>query len=252
MNADKVRYSYLSDKDAEYVYSQYPEAKSSKWCPSCDGTDKHCDHELQRQLFKLYANAGIPLTYQRIGWGDYFGDEHIREFCSNYVANIKAYKENNIGLCLLGNNGIGKTTSVCLLLKDLVLAGQKCFFTTYAKLVSMLGDSFYDAEAKAQYNRRILQSTFLGIDDIGKELANRLTTNTIDGVLRERIQASRPTFITSNLSRSEIYNAYGKASFSLLMEGAVIFEVDDDRDKRRKVKESKLALAKAGKISPIV
>lgn len=259
-NLELLRNSYLSDTDVAYVYSQYPEARNPKWCPSCcladDGVgNKDCDHELQRQLFKHYVNAGIPLTYQRISWNDYIGDESVHEFCSNYVKNstsIKAYKENGIGLCLMGNNGIGKTTAICLLLKDLIAAKQKCFFTTYVKLCSMLGDSFYDVEAKNNYNKRILQSSFLAIDDIGKEMSNKLTTQAIDNILRERIQASRPTFITTNMTRSNMYDAYGKSSFSLLMEGAMMFEVDDDKDRRHSIGSIRRKDASNNIIHPIV
>ena len=83
-------------------------------------------------------------------------------------------------------------------------------------------------------------------------MTNRLTTNTIDNVLRERIQASRPTFMTSNLSRGGLLDEYGKSSFSLLMEAAKIFEIDDSRDARSSVRNSKLALAGDGVVKPIV
>ncbi len=252
MNIEDIRTSYLSDEDAKFVYSQYPEAKSKSWCPSCDGTDKKCDHELQRSLFKHYANAGIGSLYMRISWGMYHGNEDVKQFCDDYLANIKAYKENNIGMMLLGSNGIGKTTAMSLMIKSLVVRGYKCYFTTYSKLVSMLGDSFYDGGAKEQYNKRILHSTFLAIDDVGKEFSNRLTQNTIDNVLRERIQASRPTFMTSNMSKVELLNEYGKSSFSLLLEAAKIFEIDDDNDRRASMKESRLEFAHNGKILPIV
>lgn len=253
MNIDDIRTSYLSDDDAKFVYEQYPEAKRKNWCPSCDGKDEKCDHELQRALFKLYANAGIGSTYMRISWDMYDGRKDIVDFCNDYLSNLKAYKENNVGMMLLGSNGIGKTTAMSLLIKSLVLKGQKCFFTTYAKLVSMLGDSFYDGEAKNEYNKRILHSTFLAIDDVGKEMIpNKLTRNAIDNVLRERIQASRPTFMTSNMSKVELLNEYGRSSFSLLMEAAKTFEIDDDNDRRSFVKESRLKLAHEGKILPIV
>lgn len=247
-----LRDIYLSDKDIKYVETQYPECRPKGWCPTCGGKDSECDHELQVQAFKHYANAGIGLTYMRISWDMYFGDPQVRAFCMKYEDNLKAFKENNIGMLFLGDNGIGKTTAMSLILKDLVLRKQKCFFTTYSKLVTMLGDSFYSPEARKIYNDRIINSTFLGIDDVGKEMTNRLTTNTIDNVLRERIQASRPTFMTSNLSRGGLLDEYGKSSFSLLMEAAKIFEIDDSRDARSSVRNSKLALAGDGVVKPIV
>lgn len=249
---EDFRYFPLTDEQAAYVESQYPECKKRGWCPTCDGNDPDCDHQLQVQAFKHYANAGIGLTYMRLSWDKYFGDSTIQEFCRKYVENMKAYKENDIGMLLLGSNGIGKTTAMSLLIKDLVLRKQKCFFTTYSKLVTMLGDSFYSPDARKIYNDRIINSTFLGIDDVGKEMTNRLTTNTIDNVLRERIQASRPTFMTSNLTMPELKAEYGNSSFSLLLEAAKVFEVQGGRDARESVKKTKLEMANEGRILPIV
>lgn len=252
IDAEKMRYAFLTDEEAKYVYQEYPEMKSKTWCPTCDGTDHRCDHEMQRSLAKCYANAGIGMTYMRIGWDDFEGSKDILKFCSDYISKVKAFKENNVGMCLLGANGIGKTTSVSLLFKDLVKLGYKPYFTTYQKLVSMLGDSFYDGSIKKRYNEKILQSPFLAIDDCGKELSNRLTQNAIDNVLRERVQASRPTFMTSNLTEGELYKEYGRSSFSLIVESSVIFRMDDVRDRRASVKKKKVAQAENGIIHPIV
>ena len=62
---ESLRYEYLSDKDANYVYQEYPEMRNKNWCPTCDGNNENCDHELQRNLAKHYANAGIGMTYMR-------------------------------------------------------------------------------------------------------------------------------------------------------------------------------------------
>ena len=252
IDPERLRYRYLSDNDMSLVYSEYPEARSRSWCPSCDGSNDECDPELQRQMFKHFAAAGVGQTYMRIGWSQYRGDSDVIEMCSSYLSNIRSHQANGIGMCLLGSNGIGKTTAVSLMCKSLVVAGFSVFFTTYQKLVSMLGDTFYDADAKRMYNDRILRSSFLAIDDIGKEFSNRLTQNAIDNVLRERVQASRPTFITSNMTKREIFKEYGRASFSLIVEGAVIFEMSDTHDVRGEIKRGRLDMARHGVIPPIV
>lgn len=249
---ESLRYEYLSDKDANYVYQEYPEMRNKNWCPTCDGKNENCDHELQRNLAKHYANAGIGMTYMRIGWKDFYGNEDVRKFCYRFMSNVKSFKENDMAMCLLGSNGIGKTTSVSLLFKDLVLMGYKPYFTTYQKLVTMLGDSFYNSEVKERYADKILRSPFLAIDDIGKSMSNRLTQTALDNVLRERVQASRPTFITSNMNTAEIFREYGRSSFSLIVETSVIFELQEQQDVRSKIKNEKYELAKAGIIKPIV
>ena len=251
MNQESLRHVYLSDDKARLVYAEYPEAKGRGWCPSCDGGDDDCDHELQRQLFKHFAAAGIGQTYMRIGWDDYDAADDVADMCASYLSDVRSYMGNGIGMCLLGSNGIGKTTAVSLLCKSLVAKRQTVYFTTYQKLVSMLGDTFYDESAKARYNEKILRSSFLAIDDIGKEFSNRLTQNAIDNVLRERVQASRPTFITSNMTKRELFHEYGRASFSLIVEGSVIFEMTGRGDVREAVKRERLDRARQGVIPPI-
>lgn len=251
MSDEEMRYDFLSDRDVLYVYSVYPESKKKSWCPTCNGSDANCDHELQRQLFKHYANAGIGLTYQRLSWKDYNGPEDVKKFCQIYASQSKAFKENNVGLMLLGNNGTGKTTVMSLLLKDLVRQRAKCFFTTYSNLVQMLGGSFYDEDARRLYADKIIKSTFLAIDDIGKEMANKLTVNAIDNVLRQRVQASRPTFLTSNMTRGQIMNEYGRSAFSLIAETSNAFDFDG-YDVRPDVRKRKLEDAAKGIIHPII
>lgn len=250
-DAEVFRSWYLSDADMAYVYCEYPDSRNRGWCPSCDGTDSNCDHELQRQMFKHFAASGIGLTYMRIGWSQYKAEHEVVEMCRGYLSDVRAHRENGIGMCLLGSNGIGKTTAVSLLCKSLVAKRQTVYFTTYQKLVSMLGDTFYDESAKARYNEKILRSSFLAIDDIGKEFSNRLTQNAIDNVLRERVQASRPTFLTSNMTKRELFHEYGRASFSLIVEGSVIFEMTGRGDVREAVKRERLDRARQGVIPPI-
>ena len=249
--AERLRTRYLSDADMAFVYSEYPESRGRGWCPSCDGTSESCDHELQRQMFKHFAAAGIGQTYMRIGMADCAFPDDLSDALRSYLAQPRAHRENGIGVCLLGSNGIGKTTAVSMLCKSLVAMGESVFFTTYEKLVSMLGDTFYDADAKRRYNEKILRSSFLAIDDIGKEFSNRLTQNAIDNVLRERVQASRPTFLTSNMTKRELFHEYGRASFSLIVEGSVIFEMTGRGDVRAAVNRERLDRARHGVIPPI-
>lgn len=254
---ESLRYRYLDDEEIAHVVSEYPEVRDARWCPDCGGSGElngsPCDCELARQAFKHYALAGIGVTYMRLSWKDYrYGDSGVKRFCREYVRKADSFRLNNMGLMLLGSSGIGKTMAVSLLVKDLILEGYKPYFTTYSNLVQMMGDGFYDEESRRWFVRQILRSPFLAIDDIGKEFGNRLSANAIDNVLRERVQHGRPTFVTSNLSRKEILDTYGSASFSMLMEACNVMEIDIDEDVRPKVKKQRLSQARRGIVSPIV
>lgn len=254
---ETLRYRYLTDDEMDHVRSEYPETSDPRWCPDCGGSGEvnggPCDCELARQAFKHFALAGVGVTYMRLSWRDYrYGDPAVKRFCQEYARKAESFKVNNMGLMLLGASGIGKTMAVSLLIKDLVKLGYKPYFTTYSNLVQMMGEGFYDESSKRWFVRQVLRSPFLAIDDIGKELSNRLSDMAIDNVLRERVQHGRPTFVTSNLTRKDILDTYGTASFSMLMEACYVMEPDADDDIRPKVKKRRLSQARRGVVSPIV
>lgn len=257
LSLETLRYVYLTDEEMQHVRSEYPEVGDANWCPDCNGTGELngevCDCELARQAFKHYALAGVGVTYMRLGWSDYRRQgAPVRRFCQEYAEKADSFRMNNMGLMLLGASGIGKTMAVSLLVKDLVKLGYKPYFTTYSNLVQMMGDGFYDEESRRWFVKKVLRSPFLAIDDIGKEFGNRLSANAIDNVLRERVQHGRPTFVTSNLSRKDILETYGTASFSMLMEACNVMELDDDDDIRPQIKRKRLTKARKLIVDPIV
>jgi hypothetical protein len=72
-----------------------------------------------------------------------------------------------------------------------------------------------------------------------------LAETTFDNILRTRVQAARPTIITTNCSPAELARGYGSAVLSLLIEQSVPVEVTGE-DFRHDAQQRNLAEADKG------
>ena len=110
------------------------------------------------------------------------------------------------------------------------------YFTDLGKCMELITDGWHDDEAKADFTKRILNSDFLVIDDVGKEYKSRtgFLEAHFDRIFRERANNLLPTILTSNLAPTDIATDYGKRLFSILNEHLLVVETNMS-DYRRKV-----------------
>lgn len=228
---------YLSDAEAERLYSAHPKLKASykDYCPTCGkagtyrwkGEEHECDCRQQLNLHKHYLASGVGVTYQRLSWDDYVGDEDVLALCAKYVDNAPQYVSRGVGLLLYGSFGSGKTLAMNLLIKQLIHKGYDCYATTFASMIELFASGWRSPEEQKWYQRKVVQTDVLLLDDLGRELRtdSKLSESTFDDVLRTRVQTGKVTFITTNLSPGEMKRGYGSAVLSLLQESAIVREV---------------------------
>jgi DNA replication protein DnaC len=243
-----IRLRYLDDDEADRLYAAHPELGRSPdtYCPTCakngtyrwKGADYPCDCEMQLQLHKHYLAAGIGATYQCLDWDDLENAEIVKT--------VKEYAEDKdrilrgAGLILTGDLGTGKTMAATLCLKEFIRAGLSCFATTFAEMIELYTAGWYSDEQRAYFNRKVIESQVLLLDDVGRALKrkNQLEETTFDTVLRTRVQHRRATILTTNLSMDELGEGYGGAVLRLLREKATAIEVTgEDFSKKAKQRE---------------
>jgi DNA replication protein DnaC len=219
----------ITDAELDRLEATHPELKGG--CPTCkgkgyykwQGTSHDCDCVQQKYLYTRYIRAGIGLSYQRLTWGD-LGIEVPRRI-AQYLDDAEEYIDRGIGLMISGTTGTGKTALAMLILKDLVKAGYDCAATTFAETVQSLIQSWSDDTEKKMFASRFMYSRVLVLDDLGKEFRNsfrnQLNPTTFDYILRTRVQESRPTILTTNMTFKEVLGDYGVAVLSLLAEQSI-------------------------------
>lgn len=249
---------YLSDDDLDRLKAENPEVATQD-CPTCHGAKKYtlggevhnCDCTEQRRLFLRYLQAGIGLTYQRLGWTD-FGAE-VPERVVSYITKAPFYLDQGLGLLFTGvQKGTGKTLLANLVLKELVNRGYSCYSTTFPQVIEEFTAGWSDASAKVRFAERFMKTRVLLLDDLGKEFvrANRLQQSTFDYILRTRVQQSRPTIMTTNMTSDELCRGYGSAVLSLLVEKSVEIPLDG-LDFRPVAYDRSLGIAESEESRPI-
>ena len=227
---------YLSDEDRTYVYDQRPELPrdTKEGCVTCEGKRTYyfkgqefeCDCRAQLRLAKVYTLAGIGELFQRLDWDDYHGTKPPLRDVQEFLDGHKAMSRSGVGMVLRGENGTGKTLLVSLAAKELVKLGYDVFFTTFPNMIEMFTKGWGDLSERERFERRIVFSGFLVLDDVGKEFRTKtnLAESTFDTVLRQRVMSLRPTILTTNMGQADMENGYGHSILSLLNERAVIID----------------------------
>lgn len=111
-------------------------------------------------------------------------------------------------LYLNGSFGSGKTFLVCAMLNELAKKGIDIIVVYYPELLRSLKESFSINSIDSDFSSRmdkLKKVSILFIDDIGAEAVTSWSRDEILGtILQYRMDASLPTFFTSNLNLEEL------------------------------------------------
>lgn len=241
-----------------------------------DPVEYDCPCPDQYLAFKYLLNAGIPLTYQRLGWGDYtYMSEAALAETARFLQSRDAFLNAGFGMVLYGTRGNGKTLLANLLLKEFCADGISCYSTTFADMVDDFATGWGDKAHEAWFKRTVRNARVLYIDDVGREYSkdrfadaakseeqvraaaladNRpgsVKETLLEATIRYRTANSLPTFVSTNFTPEQVANGYGGHTMSLLGEKSVFVGVTGaDRRNEMRVRDSDLIVK--GMTRPIV
>ena len=211
------------------------------------GRECLCFHLYTLEAKKAYAE--IPMEYRgftidMIDQPESFGSKTLVE---TYIKNLRERHENGDGLLLWSENtGSAKTTLACIVLMNALEQGFSAHYTTLAKCLDMIYAGWYDEMIKVQFQKQILDTDFLLIDDLG---GMEIATNSSDAkvsalttLFKERSQAMLPTIITTNLSPDQLQKDFKARTFSTILQRLEIIHCpgpDFRREVIAKTKENK-------------
>lgn len=201
-------------------FRQRVRAKYVLRCEKCSGTGVECDCK-QRAFFetKLYESC-IPKDFWDLTEAEVkYNVESYNKNIKPYIKKIDVALRNGYGLLFSGDNGVGKTTFISLVLKAALAKGYSIYYTTLPDLLYDLSKGFRDRDV-AQRIEWYLSSDFVAIDEIGKDSnKNKLFSAEFhfERILKNRFDDAVPTLLASNMGLKEIKMAYGKTVYSMLL-----------------------------------
>lgn len=123
---------------------------------------------------------------------------------------IDGFKKGNgyLKLFFVGPPGTGKTIMAIILLYELMIAGNNCFYTQ-VKTLKKFNSDFQKGDEDYDYHKKIYRSKFLFIDDIGKETESSSFDTFLSDLIEHRDNNKFKTIITSEYNPKDDDNDDG-------------------------------------------
>ena len=211
-------------------------------CPDCkdtgwrDGRKCHCFLKAQMKL--LYAQSNLDQVLDQENFGNlsyaYYDDQEILpeigltnadymrrvvRGCMDFAADFDRKKEN---LLFTGSTGVGKTFLTNCIARALMDSGHSVIYLSAGDLFEVFSRNKFDYDTPEDMRdtyRYILDCDLLIIDDLGTELNNSFTSSQLFYCINERMNMSRSTIISTNLTLARLRDSYTDRVTSRIMSG---------------------------------
>ena len=211
-------------------------------CPDCrdtgliDGRKCHCF--LQAQMKLLHAQSNLEDVLERENFNalsyEYYDDTEIlpqlgitnAAYMRRVVAGcrefVRDFDKKHDNLLFTGSTGVGKTFLTNCIARELMDDFHSVIYLTASDLFDVFSRNkfYYDnAEDMKDMYRFILDCDLLIIDDLGTELNNSFTSSQLFYCINERMNMSRSTIISTNLTLARLRDSYTDRVTSRIMSG---------------------------------
>ena len=211
-------------------------------CPDCrdtglvDGRKCHCF--LQAQMKLLHAQSNLEDVLERENFKalsyEYYDDTEIlpqlgitnAAYMRRVVAGgkefVRGFDKKHDNLLFTGSTGVGKTFLTNCIARELMDDFHSVIYLTASDLFDVFSRNKFDydnAEDMKDMYRFILDCDLLIIDELGTELNNSFTSSRLFYCINERMNMSRSTIISTNLTLARLRDSYTDRVTSRIMSG---------------------------------
>lgn len=211
-------------------------------CPDCrdtglvDGRKCHCF--LQAQMKLLHAQSNLEDVLERENFKalsyEYYDDTEIlpqlgitnaaymRRVVAGCKEFVRVFNKKHDNLLFTGSTGVGKTFLTNCIARELMDDFHSVIYLTASDLFDVFSRNKFDydnAEDMKDMYRFILDCDLLIIDDLGTELNNSFTSSRLFYCINERMNMSRSTIISTNLTLARLRDSYTDRVTSRIMSG---------------------------------
>lgn len=205
------------------VCSKNPRAKIN------GGACKECS--LKTEYIRRYADANIPILYWNLEMdSDFVGFPGLKIKYQEITKDLKSAYKNGIAVCFAGSHGVGKTLTVCNILKRAVENDFSSLYVNLGDIIAILLNS-NDLEDKTLARRELLMVDFLVIDEfdaryMSSDKSSDLFGKILEEIFRTRSQNKLPTLMCTNtIDVVKSFNGPIKESIQSLMNTVELFPV---------------------------
>lgn len=198
------------------------------FCRECEDTGFvngkicKCHLDLLRALTVEKLNGIAPLdesTFKRFDVTLYSNDTEesgittrtrmrmIKQFCMDYA---QTFCKTSSSIFMSGETGLGKTHLSLAIANEVIARGYSVEYGSAQNIFSMLEQQHFSRveENKGRYERLILNTDLLIIDDLGAEFCTQFTVSALYNIVNTRLLRKKPLIINTNVTAQEMEEKY--------------------------------------------
>lgn len=196
-----------------------------KCCDSGEIDGKRCTCFNKKVSEMLIQESGVQTEnlkkFSDSDFSKFENSDEIKKIYSAFetiVNKLSSVKFKNF--LIEGDSGVGKTFLLSAIAGECIERGYSTFFVTAFNLNNLMLRYHTNFEAdKEKFLAPVFDCDVLIIDDLGTEqIFKNVTKEYLLEILKERILAGKHTFISTNLSLSQIIDRYGERIFSRMVD----------------------------------
>lgn len=175
---------------------------------------KICAEEMKRSsnVKKLSSFDTFSLNY-------YSGsDRDVMQRCLERAVKFsESFGNHHESILMTGNTGLGKTHLSLAIGNAVSQKGYAVIYDTASGIIDRISKEHFRYELTEETLSAVIETDLLIIDDLGTEFTTSYNISTVFNIINARLNADKPTIISTNLSISEIARTYGERVGSRLL-----------------------------------
>ncbi len=184
----------------------------------CECLRELCRQEQKKEL--TFLNVGRE-NFEQFRLDYYPERDNIRalmektfQMCRRYAY---SFSEKSPNLLFSGDTGLGKTFLSACIARTVADNGYSVVYETAGHMFTKMERSKFANDEQARKEcEKYLACDLLIVDDLGTEMPGQFTTSALYGLVNDRIQAGKPTIISTNLTSEEFAHRYNRQIASRL------------------------------------
>jgi len=194
---------------------------TSEYCPDCADKQRVEQARLSLRQTRMDKAARMRQSLSK-AIPPLFAAAHLRDFSKAFRAALLAF-DTKVGLVLFGAAGRGKSHALAALARHLIFKRKGVVRIAYEMLCLQIRDTYKQGSTKTELDviRPLTDCECLIVEDIGSTTSigkdeSDFSNRTFLVLLDSRLEACKPTFISTNKSRQNLTASFDERIASRL------------------------------------